>query len=41
MLLLNDLLKKLLNEVDMGHDHAPAAVSLAAELIHGITTDKL
>jgi hypothetical protein len=29
--------KQLLNEVDMGHNHATAAVALASELVHRVT----
>jgi len=31
-----NVLQKLLDEVDVGHDHAPAAVALAPELVQGI-----
>lgn len=34
-----DLLEKLLNEVDVGHHHATAAVPLEAELIHSIACE--
>lgn len=32
-----DLLEQLLDEVDMGHDHASAAVALETQLVHSIT----
>lgn len=32
------LLEKLLNKVNVGHHHAPAAVALQPELVHSITT---
>jgi hypothetical protein len=31
------VLEKLLNEVNVGHDHAAAAVTLKAQLVHSIT----
>ena len=30
------VLEQLLDEIDVGHDHAAAAVTLEAELVHGI-----
>lgn len=33
--------EELLNQVDVGHDHAPAAVSAAAQLVHSITESPL
>lgn len=36
-----NLLEKLLDEVDVGHDHATAAVALEAELIQSITNHRL
>jgi hypothetical protein len=33
---VDNVLKKLLNEVDMCHDHASAAVPLAPKLIQGV-----
>jgi hypothetical protein len=34
-----DILEKLLDKVDVCHDHAPAAVPLAAELIQSIAVN--
>jgi hypothetical protein len=34
-----NILEELLDKVDMCHDHAPAAVPLAAELIEGIAVN--
>lgn len=36
-----NVLEKLLDEVDVGHDHATAAVALEAELIQSITNHRL
>lgn len=33
------VLEKLLNKVDVGHDHAAAAVALQAKLVHRVTVD--
>lgn len=33
------VLEQLLDEVDVSHNHAAAAVSLQAELVHGIAWD--
>ena len=30
-------LEQFLNQIHMGHDHAPAAVSFASKLVHGVT----
>lgn len=37
---LDDILKQLLDQVDVRHDHAAAAIALAAELVHGITVGR-
>jgi hypothetical protein len=34
---LEVVLEELLDQVDVGHDHAAAAVALQAKLIHGVT----
>lgn len=31
-----NVLEQLLDQVDVGHDHAAAAVALQAELVHGV-----
>ena len=33
------VLEELLDEVDVCHDHAAAAVALEAQLVHGISVD--
>jgi len=35
------VLEKLLNEINVCHEHSPAAVSLATELVHRITVNEL
>lgn len=35
------VLEKFLDQVDVGHDHAAAAVALQAKLVHGITVGGL
>ena len=35
--MLSCVLEELLNQIDVRHDHSAAAVSLASELVHGIT----
>lgn len=34
---LANLLEQFLNQVDVGHDHAPAAVAFTAEFIHSVS----
>lgn len=34
-------LEELLDQVDVGHDHATATVALQAELVHGISVIKV
>lgn len=34
---IGSVLEKLLDKVDVGHDHAAAAVALEAKLVHSIT----
>jgi len=29
--------EKLLDKVNVGHNHAPTAISLASELVHGVS----
>ncbi len=33
---VGDLLEQFFDEVDVGHDHSTAAVSLAAQLVHRV-----
>ena len=35
------VLEELLNEINVCHEHSPAAVSLAPELVHRITVNEL
>lgn len=35
------LLEELLDQVDVGHDHSAATVSLQTKLIHGIAVDSV
>jgi hypothetical protein len=39
--ILKDALEEFLYQINVCHDHAPAAVTLAAQLIHGITEAQL
>jgi hypothetical protein len=32
-----DILEQLLDQVNMCHDHTPATVTLAANLVHGVS----
>ena len=34
--LLRVVRKEFIDQIDMGHEHTPTAVSLAAELVHGV-----